>query len=70
MKFKVGDKVRHTYKNLHGIVIVVLKNGNCGVDFGKGFDGHNLEGRMETRNGWYVPEENLETAKQSNKHIY
>lgn len=31
-----------------------------GVDFGDGFDGHTLDGDLETRTGFYQPEDALE----------
>ena len=74
--FVVGDYVRvienDDQEEVSGLsgVIVIAGRYNCGVDFGKGFDGHKLEGELPNHTGWYVKNEYLVLSKRGNGSVY
>lgn len=59
--FSVGDTIIVTKKNsraenLVGKVIVNYRVDKClGIDFGEGFSGHTLDGRIKTQTGYSLP---------------
>ena len=62
MILKLGDRVMYTAafdRGFHkvGTVVDIESYFNCyrqiGVDFGKGFEGHNCSGKIKTNTGWY-----------------
>lgn len=70
MKFKVGDTVYCEYNKRYGIIVEILHSGNCGVNFGDGFGGHDLNGKIKTDTGWYIPGRRLSFGKSTNKCMY
>lgn len=50
--FKVGDLVQ--WRRRQGVVVVIDDDGWYGVDFGRGYDGHNLFGSLERDTGWFI----------------
>lgn len=69
----IGDYVYSFDKDRYGTVICAMDYGySIGVDFGKDFYGHNLNGRLETETGWWCGEEDLELAerKKTNRRNY
>ena len=50
-RISIGDII--TYGPYTGTVIC-LRKGLIGVDFGRKFSGHNLDGKIFTRTGWYL----------------
>ena len=51
--FKVGDLVQ--WGRRQGVVAVIDDDGWYGVDFGRGYDGHNLFGALEEDTRWFIP---------------
>lgn len=64
--FEKGDIVYHKKFNLKGIVVVEeeYEDDSPGVDFGKGFKGHDLRGVLETKTGWWCNNLVLELSKK------
>lgn len=50
--FKIGDLVQ--WRGRQGVVAVIDDDGWYGVDFGRGYDGHNLFGTLEWDTGWFI----------------
>jgi hypothetical protein len=50
--FKVGDLVQ--WRGRQGVVAVIDDDGWYGVDFGRGYGGHNLFGALERDTGWFI----------------
>lgn len=78
--FKKGDIVI-VKKNTKGLdrsinekigkVIVESYSGDfVGIDFGKGFFGHDLDGKSSKNNCWWVEKNNLKKYKNSNLGCY
>lgn len=53
--FKIGDLVQ--WGRRQGVVAVIDDDGWYGVDFGRGYDGHNLFGALKEDTGWFIPPE-------------
>ena len=53
--FKIGDLVE--WDNKQGVIVEIDQDGWLGVDFGRGHDGHNLNGKLSRNTGWYIAPE-------------
>lgn len=69
-KFNIGDMVYDKYFNKIGTVVESFSDGDAGVDFGEGFNGHDLNGTIFNTTGWYCSSSSLELAKKGNKWVY
>jgi len=50
--FKIGDLVQ--WDNRQGEIVEIDQDGWLGVDFGRGYDGHTLNGKLDRETGWYI----------------
>lgn len=72
MKIVIGDVVRYRSGDLLGKVIDIEYGRDdtfpdefwIGVDFGPGFRGHDLGGRLETHTGWWGKEHHFDIVKR------
>lgn len=76
MKFKIGDRVRvvRDYqlakKGMTGKVAAFGPNDEWpGIDFGPGFDGHDLHGAIKIDTGYYVPPDYLKLLPEEVREI-
>lgn len=71
MKFKIGDIVYDKRSGNIGKVITLNQNSNqVGIDFGKGFRGHDLDGKIKTRTGWFCFMGTIKKHKKTNIEKY
>ncbi len=69
----IGDRVRVTigYSNASiGDEGIVRKINSCeeyGIEFDESFNGHNLNGKINNTNGYYVPKDNVEILDKGGK---
>lgn len=77
MKFKVGDKVivneETSYKiainRIGEVVDLETEPGYIGIKI-KGFDGHDLYGKLDSEEGYWIEDYALDIYKNSNKSMY
>lgn len=62
--FKVGDRVisnaRGATRGLEGTIVCQPEDVMPGVDFGPEFEGHELDGSVKSRTGWWVDAKDLQ----------
>lgn len=71
--YKVGETVsckRYFHKDKIGKIILILNNNQLGIDFGEGFEGHNLNGHINTNTGWYIFSDYVDKTKNNNLGDY
>lgn len=71
--FKQGDMVIDINNGKVGRVVVdYMEPYSVPVDFGIGFNGHDLDGLINTRTGWYCNSHELElvSTKKGNRDRY
>lgn len=77
MEFKIGDIVivndKTSYNNVIGKVGSIVDLNSCGGHIGiliKGFNGHNLDGKIESDEGYWIEWYALEYYKNNNRSMY